>query len=107
MLPGIEKLRRAGDLLRRDGDGSVEPLLDGAAEVWWAMFELPSWPKGLRTAAVVLQSSFFRYRPIRMAVEQIWNSERLQLRRELLRLVDDAERCDGVETPATGFVFDT
>ena len=101
-VAGIEKLRRAGEILRRDGDGSATPLLSGASEVWSAMFELPTWPRELRDRAVDLQNSLFRYGPIRTTVGQMVEPERLQLRRELLAFVESAERFDAA--PASELV---
>lgn len=89
---GIERLLLAAELLRHDGDGSSSPLLGAASEVWGAMFDLPSWPTELKVAAVELQTSLFRYGPIKDTIEKSDHSERLQLRDKLLEFITFATR---------------
>ncbi|MBA3314266.1 MAG: hypothetical protein M3552_00880 [Planctomycetota bacterium] len=93
-IVGIGRLRKAAASLRRDGDGSPMLLLGGASEVWSAMFDLDAWPTELRAKAVELQTSLFRYGPIRITVEQMVEPERWQLRRELLEFVETAEQLE-------------
>lgn len=94
---GIERLRLAGE--RRGPEGSSS-LLGGATEVWGAMFEMPSWPIELQVKAVELQTSLFRYGPIRATVEQSAEPERRQLHQKLLEFIGFAERIGASEESA-------
>lgn len=89
---GIRRLQTARDLLRNDGDGSVEPLLEAAIEVWGAMFDLPSWPNELKIAAEELQTSLFRYGPIKETIDNSPLAERLELHDKLLKFIAFANR---------------
>lgn len=95
MIPGIDRLRTANQLLQKEPDGSAWPLLGGASEVWSAMFELPQWPPELREKAIELQHSLFRYGTIQMTLEQMVEPERLQLKRDLLQFIEFAEQLNG------------
>lgn len=99
---GINRLRRACEILERDSEAkpAETTLLAGASEVWSAMFEMPSWPPPLGAKAEELQRSLFRYGPIRMTVEQMTESERLELRRELKEFCDFAEQLERQPEPA-------
>jgi hypothetical protein len=88
MIPGVDRLRRADELLRQ-ADGA---LAAGASEVWSAMLDLPSWPAELQIKAEAIQEGLFRYGPIRVTVERMIEPERLQLRRDLLGFIELAVR---------------
>ncbi|HEX6983992.1 MAG TPA: hypothetical protein VF170_01390 [Planctomycetaceae bacterium] len=92
MVDGMERLRRAGNLLRSQPDEAERlGLLAAASETWSAMFDLERWPDELQTRAVALQRHLFRHGPIRQTVEEGDERERAALRHELLSLVDFAE----------------
>lgn len=94
MVSGIDRLRRAGELLRKDGTDS-KALTDAGLEAWSAMADLADWPTELRMQAVELQGDLFRYGSIRMTVGQMTEPELSRLRRDLVRFVEFAERVKG------------
>lgn len=95
-IAGIERLQQAYQTLVQAGDAPPQTvLLSAASDLWSAMFDLHTWPTELRTKGVELQAILFRYGPIGMTIEQMVESERLQLRREMLAFLDRARQLDG------------
>ncbi|HEX6987533.1 MAG TPA: hypothetical protein VF170_19295 [Planctomycetaceae bacterium] len=94
MVLGIERLRRARELLDHDGRPASDPedLIEAAGECWSAAIDAAAWPIDLRVRATMLQRSMFRYGMIRATVERMDAAERDRLRREILDLADAAER---------------
>lgn len=99
MLAGIERLRRAREILSQEGqnssDGALECLAEAAGECWSAAIDWDSWPVSLRVQAAVVQRSMFLHGAIRTTVEQMSDADREKLRRDILELVDAAERSPG------------
>ncbi len=98
-VPGIEELRRADEILRRDGDSvpGDMTLRSGASAVWSAMYEVESWPAELQAQADELLATLFRHGPIWVTVERMGRGERLVARRQLLQFIACAERLNAPE----------
>jgi hypothetical protein len=92
MYPGSDRIQAAANLLRCDGDERADAVLAGANELWSAMFDMPAWPPAIQTRAIQLQVSLFRYGKINDTVERMSESERRQLRDEMLAFCEYATR---------------
>ncbi len=90
-LDGIEFLREARGLL--DGDGLDRRKLRIAAHRFWsAEFHCEEWPFELRRMAESLTAQIFRHGPIDEAFRRMSDEAATQIRLDLIRLCDDAER---------------
>lgn len=97
MIEGIERLKRAGEILRRvDGNADRPAVLSAAAEVWSAAADsLDAWPWQLQLRSVPMQFHLIRHGSPAATVRRMPDAELADLRRELLEFVESAERLDG------------
>lgn len=103
MVTGIERLRAAGDLLRRNGADPPDRtlVLSATAEVWEAVTAgLDEWPWELQARAVPVQFHLVRHGSPTVTIRRMTTAELDELRQELLAFVEAAERLDG--SMATG-----
>lgn len=90
-VDGIDKLRQAKALLA--SDGRHRGTLRAAAHLFWsAEFYCESWPAGLRTMAESLTAKIFRHGPIDAAMLRMSDAAADEVKRDLLRLCEEAER---------------
>lgn len=94
MVVGIERLRRAREILDQSGQEPTDPqsLADAAGECWSAAIDAAVWPIELRVRAAAVQELMFRYGTIRTTVDRMSDAERAELGREILDLAATAER---------------
>jgi hypothetical protein len=91
LVEGIDLLREARVLL--DGDQLDRRKLRIAAHRFWsAEFHCENWPWELRRMAEDLTAQIFRHGPIDEAFRRMSDEAAQQIRQNLIKLCDDAER---------------
>lgn len=108
MIAGIDRLRRAADVLRRGGssDRIRERVVAAATEYWSAAFDAPDWPAELRRKSEELHKNLFLYGPIRQSVEQMSERELRRLDRDLRAFLEFAESLnDGLSASESRFCY--
>lgn len=90
-LQGIELLREARALLD-DDELNRRKLRIAAHRFWSAEFHCEGWPFELRRMAENLTAQIFRHGPIDEAFRRMSHEAAVQIRQDLIKLCDDAER---------------
>lgn len=94
MVVGIERLRRAGEILGQAGRAAAgrDAAVEAAAECWSAAIDAGLWPLDLQVRVAVLKRTMFLYGPIPATVGQMTDRELRRFCEEMLDFVEAAER---------------
>jgi hypothetical protein len=94
MVQGVERLRRASEVIR-DEKCDRDALLEAAAEFWSATFDSDTWPIELQVKSLPARFQLIRHGSFEETIRRLSEADLRRLCNELIEVAELAERLNG------------